>query len=428
VNADEKGRVFAVTSGSSVEIYGLTITGGKARNAEPGGGIHNAGALRLNDCVIVNNEGTKFGGGIFNTGALQVSNTSITQNSTRFKDFQSWGAGIYNSAGASLEISDSVIADNNLIPCYSCRAIGAGIANLGSAIVLRTSISRNVAHPSGVATIGGFGGGIYNEGYAKVDSSLINENIATGDWIATGGGIANGFEYGVGGTLEVINSTIAENHALTNGGDPVDNPTGGGISADFGGSVSVRHSTIARNWSFGGMPGFGGGISITNTTFTLKNSILAENVSDTGLDISGNLESSGFNLIQSSAGGSGFHPSDILNVSAMLAPLADNGGPTQTMALLPGSFAIDAGDNTDAPEWDQRGPGFPRIVNDTIDIGAYEVQAIGVPRLPDILPLLIATDFQNDEEGFVEHAFLIDQKIREMCGSRSVIPGALSRA
>ena len=54
------------------------------------------------------------------------------------------------------------------------------------------------------------------------------------------------------------------------------------------------------------------------------------------------------------------------------------------MALLPGSPAIDAGDNTDAPDWDQRGPGFPRIVgvinpdNPVIDIGAYEVQQVGL--------------------------------------------------
>jgi hypothetical protein len=56
--------------------------------------------------------------------------------------------------------------------------------------------------------------------------------------------------------------------------------------------------------------------------------------------------------------------------------LRDNGGPTPTMALLPGSPAIDAGDNTGAPKWDQRGEGFDRIVNGVIDIGAFEVQAV----------------------------------------------------
>jgi hypothetical protein len=59
----------------------------------------------------------------------------------------------------------------------------------------------------------------------------------------------------------------------------------------------------------------------------------------------------------------------------------DNGGPTRTHALLPGSPAIDAGDPNpvDPPEWDQRGPGFPRIVNGIIDIGVFDVQASGAP-------------------------------------------------
>jgi hypothetical protein len=67
----------------------------------------------------------------------------------------------------------------------------------------------------------------------------------------------------------------------------------------------------------------------------------------------------------------------------LLGPLQDNGGPTQTMALLPGSPAIDAGNNAYATEWDQRGEGFPRVVgildpdNPVIDIGAFEVQADG---------------------------------------------------
>jgi hypothetical protein len=78
----------------------------------------------------------------------------------------------------------------------------------------------------------------------------------------------------------------------------------------------------------------------------------------------------------------------------MLGPLADNGGPTPTMALLPGSPAIDAGDNTDAPMWDQRGPGFHRIVNGIIDIGAFEVQARGHggpthQPLPDPVPVQV---------------------------------------
>ncbi len=86
------------------------------------------------------------------------------------------------------------------------------------------------------------------------------------------------------------------------------------------------------------------------------------------------LGSLGHNLIGNTSGGTDHADSDLVNVDPLLGPLRDNGDPTQTMALLPGSPAIDAGDNTDAPDFDQRGPGFARIVNGIIDIGAFEVQ------------------------------------------------------
>jgi hypothetical protein len=79
-------------------------------------------------------------------------------------------------------------------------------------------------------------------------------------------------------------------------------------------------------------------------------------------------------------------------IDPLLGPLADNGGPTLTHALLPGSPAIDAGNNAYATDWDQRGPGYPRIVNGIIDIGAFEVQAPAASRrtrqpLPDPVPV-----------------------------------------
>jgi hypothetical protein len=91
-----------------------------------------------------------------------------------------------------------------------------------------------------------------------------------------------------------------------------------------------------------------------------------------------------------------FSPLDnLMNTDPLLGPLQDNGGPTLTMALLPGSPAIDAGDNTDAPDFDQRGPGFPRIVNGIIDIAAFEVQARNTaPRGHGIVRFLVASPDQ----------------------------------
>jgi hypothetical protein len=110
-----------------------------------------------------------------------------------------------------------------------------------------------------------------------------------------------------------------------------------------------------------------------------RNTILAGNTVDgpgqnSGPDLSGDLGSLGHNLLGISADGTGYDVTDLLDLDPQLGPLQDNGGLTQTMALLCGSPAIDAGDNTDAPDFDQRGEGYPRIVNGIIDLGAYEVQ------------------------------------------------------
>jgi hypothetical protein len=110
----------------------------------------------------------------------------------------------------------------------------------------------------------------------------------------------------------------------------------------------------------------------------IKNTIVAANVSGFGgPDVSGTLNSQGHNLIGNGTGGSGFADSDMVGTSAdpidpQLEPLGDYGGPTPTMRPLPTSSAVDAGDNTDAPDTDQRG--FDRIVNGIIDIGAVELQ------------------------------------------------------
>ena len=102
------------------------------------------------------------------------------------------------------------------------------------------------------------------------------------------------------------------------------------------------------------------------------------------------------NLIGNSKDASGFGSTDLLNVDPRLAALQDNGGPTFTMALLPGSPAIDAGDNTDAPEFDQRGSGFPRIVGGTIDIGAFEVQPGPATRFQVSTPAHITSNTPFD--------------------------------
>ena len=126
----------------------------------------------------------------------------------------------------------------------------------------------------------------------------------------------------------------------------------------------------------------------------LHNTLVAGNfqgaTGTTADDVSGRLDPGGdYNLIGDGTGmtglSNGVHGNQVGNafdlIDPLLGPLQDNGGPTFTMALLPGSPAIDAGNNAHATDWDQRGEGFPRIVNGIIDIGAFEYQGDGAAPL-----------------------------------------------
>jgi hypothetical protein len=208
-------------------------------------------------------------------------------------------------------------------------------------------------------------GGIANYGSLTLFNSTVSGNRAF---------VAAGIYTGGGSVLTVLNSTIAGNWGEGNGSQ---GGQGGGIWS--GGTVAVFNSTIASNWCTGEVP-IGGGIFVAAGSFTMRDTIVALNAAGGGApDVSGTVDSLGHNLIGNTQGASGFGATDLLNVDPRLAGLAANGGPTKTMALLPGSPAIDSGDNTDAPEWDQRGPGYPRIVNGTIDRGAFEVQNTAGP-------------------------------------------------
>jgi len=325
-------RIFTVDSGADVTLVGFTIMGGLD---DIGGGIENSGTLTVTDSTIDHNSAFSNGvidyggGGIFTFGTLTVSNSTIANNSATGS--YGSGGGIDDDAG-TLTISNSTIANNS--------AVGAG---------------------GGIFTW--FGSGT---GSLTVTDSTIANNSATG---GEGGGICN-----VLGTMTVTNSTIANNSAT--GGE------GGGISSLYG-TMTVTNSTIANNSA---SPA-GGGLDVTAGTATLDNTIVALNTQGTGSsalasDISGSV-SGAYNLIGTGGSGGlvdGVNGNQVGVANPGLGPLAYYGGPTQTIALLPGSPAIDKGSNALAVDpmtglpltTDQRGPGFLRIVNGTVDIGAYE--------------------------------------------------------
>ena len=127
--------------------------------------------------------------------------------------------------------------------------------------------------------------------------------------------------------------------------------------------------------------GRGGGIRNVSATSELVNTIIAENTAATGPDCSGLSTSLDYNLIGDDIN-CGFAPviGDLVNVAPLLGPLRDNGGPTFTHALLPGSPAVDAGDDNAAPATDQRGVIRPQ--GEAGDIGAYEVCVPSEPPRP----------------------------------------------
>jgi hypothetical protein len=154
----------------------------------------------------------------------------------------------------------------------------------------------------------------------------------------------------------------------------------GGISN--GNTLTVVNSTISGNTGNSG----GGIYNHFNQIANIKNTIVANNTASTGPDLNGTFNSQDYNLIGNTSGATftGSTAHNITNVNALLGPLANNGGPTMTHALLPGSPAINAGDNCVALAsgsggclavpltTDQRGAGFARQVSGTVDIGAFE--------------------------------------------------------
>jgi hypothetical protein len=241
-------------------------------------------------------------------------------------------------SGATVTLSGLTISNG-------WRTQGAGISNSGTLTVNNAAISGNWNGDNAIA------GGIYNDGTLTLNSSTVSGN--NGD---EGGGIHNV------GTLTLKDSTVS------------DNMYDGGIWNS--GTATLNNSTISGNSAFFN----GGGIENGGTLYAFDTVIAGDTGALGGVpsDLEGNIVSLGHNLIGNTSGGSGFASTDLLNTDPMLGPLQDNGGPTYTQALLPGSPAIDAGDNTNAPPTDQRG--LPRIMDGNgdgtaeIDIGAYELQ------------------------------------------------------
>ena len=229
------------------------------------------------------------------------------------------------------------------------------------------------------------GGGIYNSGTLILTNSTVIDNTTTNSTHPNigGGGIFNG------SILTLTNSTVSGNTASSRGGGihsdgplTVTNSTISGNRAEYGGGIYLRGRlsrtpvTLVNSSVIGNMAVVDAdGIWNFRSRLTFANTIIASQLSRNDCTNHGTTISLGHNLdsdrtCRLSATG------DLTNTDPLVGPLQDNGGPTFTHALLPGSPAIDVGDNPSCPASDQRG--FARPVDGdsdgtaTCDIGAFE--------------------------------------------------------
>jgi len=296
--------------------------------------------------------------GIYPGANVTIRGLTIKNGKTYSSDPDAGGIG----NGGILTLAKVVVSGNTAF------GNGGAISNSGSLAVTDSTFSGNRSF---------LGGGIYNYrgGSLTIADSTFSGNTSTN---GAGGGVASSQ---TGSTLTITASTFYGNSAPEGGG--------GGVYTGGGAFSTITNATVAGNNAK-----LGGGLYSSGTT-NLRNTIVAgNNASSEAPDVYGPITSQGNNLIGNISGGTGYLGSDLLNRNPLLGPIQNNGGPTQTRALLPASPAVDAGTNTGCPATDQRGVG--RKDGDSngsvvCDIGAYERTDLKSPKVSSTTPTIGAT-------------------------------------
>jgi hypothetical protein len=292
--------------------------------------------------------------------SIMIAAATYKENLTIGLSLKVFGSGVKTTiidggrVNSVVTISGTAVNLSNLTFRNGKAQWGGGIYNTGTLTVNSCSISGNTSVGKGFR--GAEGGGILNFGKLTVNKSTVSGNIANGSAGGAGGGIFSG------GILVITNSTVSQNQTAGGGG--------GILTGGTNGNLSLSNVTISGNSS-----GFGGGV---DGSATIQNSIVATN---SGGNCSGTMTSNGYNLSSDST--CNFNSTgDLNNTDPKLGQLGNYGGPTQTIPLLSGSPAIDAGNpsgctdgNGHLLKTDQRGKPRPDK-EDTggCDMGAYERQ------------------------------------------------------
>jgi len=317
--------------------------------------------------------------GIFEVGAGEGTPTSLAGLTLTKGNAGSGFGGAIDFAGPSLSLTDCVLTDNQ---GGNGGAVGGRLASLPTLTLVRCLLQGNSASSNGGAIL--LNGG----GVLTLDDCTVSGNSAPSNG-ANGGGVFVGGQYS---TTTVRNSTISGN---SSGG------ASGGIevASAKSGALIIENSTIAANTAFASG---GGVVHVTPGTTSLVSTIVAGNSAAGFPDILANTVIANHSLVGVSGSNSGHTLNGANNLTgtvsvpldARLAPLADYGGPTPTHALMGGSPAINAGSNPAGLATDQRGAGFPRVIDGIADIGAFE------------RPSLIVTNANAGGDGSLRQAVL----------------------
>lgn len=390
-------RIFSLADlldlDASLTLYQVTVRNGYLETSCGGGIYTHWGTVNLASSTITDNQAYAGGGMFFLYGRANLIHSTVSYN----RATRSGGGGIYMGDGPA-HLWDSTVSGNMAI------GSGGGIVVIDDTINLtRSTVNGNHA--------GANGGGLYMDAMseAALTGSTVDGNTAIGSgggmfcggqWILSlsrstisnnSAGREGGGLWYEGGTLTIDQSTIRGNDAASRGGGLfaqgyggeefpsilTNSTVSGNRAADGGGlygrPLTLVNSTISGNQGTSGV----GGLVNAGDTVILANTIIANQAS--GSDCGGtSIDSLGHNLDSDgtcvTAGVNGD-----LTADPLLGPLQDNGGPTETHALLPGSPAVDAGDDALCPTTDQRGIARPQDGDGdgraTCDIGAYEHMA-----------------------------------------------------
>ena len=363
-------RVFQVLSGNEVAMEALTIRHG--RTSSFGAGIRTAGDLTLEDVTVTLNTSTgNVGGGIaVEAGSLTLINSTVSSNTAA-----TVGGGLA-LLGGSLTMVGGAISSNT---ANTDRGGGLWVGTNGGASLLNCTISGNTADTNG--------GGIYNENNLDLFGCTIHSNQAGTPGGGVGGGIYNLDSLTIkhstirdndaddsaginndGGVMNIKNSTISGNQAISAGGLRNQNSGvanlvnttvssnsatagAGGIANGSGSTLNLSSVTIAFNAADSDASDFGDGGGLNNAaTVVMRNSLLGENTDGTVTgnkhhDCTGGFTSAGYNLIENTTGCAigGDTTGNVTGIDPNLAAVASNGGRTQTNAFPTGAPPHNAG-------------------------------------------------------------------------------------